>query len=49
MLYGEALENIDRRALERRLRLALGRLSDEHGRFVPEEAHAWAAARSLFH
>ncbi len=38
VLYGEALENMDRRALERRLRLALGRLSDEHGRFVPEEA-----------
>ena len=38
VLYGEALENMDRRTLERRLRLALGKLSDENGRFVPEEA-----------
>ncbi len=38
VLYGDALENMDRRTLERRLRLALGKLSDEHGRFVPEEA-----------
>lgn len=38
VLYGEALENMDRRALERRLRLALGKLSDENGRFVPEES-----------
>ncbi len=38
VLYGELLENMDRRSLERRLRLALGKLSDENGRFVPEDA-----------
>ncbi len=37
VLHAEALENMDRRAMERRLRLALGRLSDEDGRFMPEE------------
>jgi transcription-repair coupling factor (superfamily II helicase) len=38
VLYGDALENMDRRSLERRLRMALGKLSDENGRFVPEES-----------
>jgi transcription-repair coupling factor (superfamily II helicase) len=38
VLYSDALENMDRRALERRLRLALGRISEEDDRFVPEGA-----------
>jgi hypothetical protein len=29
---------MDRRALERRLRLALGRIAEEDERFIPEEA-----------
>ena len=38
VLYSDALENMDRRALERRLRLALGRIAEEDERFIPEEA-----------
>ncbi|MFO7632346.1 MAG: transcription-repair coupling factor [Caldilinea sp.] len=38
VLHSEALENIDRRTLERRLRLGLGRISEEDASFVPEDA-----------
>lgn len=38
MLYSEALENMDRKMMQRRLRLALGKISDDDGSFVPEDA-----------
>jgi transcription-repair coupling factor (superfamily II helicase) len=38
VLHSDWLENMDRRAIERRLRLALGKIAAEDGRFVPEEA-----------
>ncbi len=38
VLHSEALENVDRRTLERRLRIGLGRISEEDASFVPEEA-----------
>jgi transcription-repair coupling factor (superfamily II helicase) len=38
VLYSETLENIDRRTLERRLRIGLGRISADDASFVPEEA-----------
>ena len=38
VLYSDWLENMDRKAIERRLRLALGKISAEDGRFIPETA-----------
>jgi transcription-repair coupling factor (superfamily II helicase) len=38
VLYSEALENIDRRTLERRLRIGLGRISEDDASFIPEDA-----------
>jgi len=38
VLYSEALENMDRKMLERRLRLALGKISAEDLSFVPADA-----------
>lgn len=38
VLHSEALENIDRRTLERRLRIGLGRISEDDASFVPEDA-----------
>ena len=38
VLHSDRLENMDRKAIERRLRLALGKISAEDGRFIPEEA-----------
>jgi transcription-repair coupling factor (superfamily II helicase) len=37
VLHAEALEHMERKTIERRLRLGLGKLSDEDGRFVPED------------
>jgi transcription-repair coupling factor (superfamily II helicase) len=47
VLHTDALENMDRRALERRLRLGLGRISDDSGLFVAEEA-ARVGRRALY-
>ncbi len=47
VLHSEALENMDRRALERRLRLGLGRISDDSGLFVAEDA-ARVGRRALY-
>ncbi|MBW7883268.1 MAG: transcription-repair coupling factor [Caldilineaceae bacterium] len=38
VLRSETLENMDRKAMERRLQLALGRISEDDATFVPEEA-----------
>jgi hypothetical protein len=38
VLYSEALENLDRRTMERRLRLGLGTISADDASFVPEDA-----------
>ncbi|MFN3979785.1 MAG: TRCF domain-containing protein, partial [Caldilinea sp.] len=38
VLHSEALENIDRRTLERRLRIGLGRISEDDASFIPEDA-----------
>ena len=38
VLHSDWLENMDRKAIERRLRLALGKISAEDGRFIPETA-----------
>ena len=38
VLHSEMLENMDRRAMERRLRLGLGTISADDASFVPEEA-----------
>ena len=38
VLHSDALENMDRKAMQRRLRLGLGRISEEDNSFVPEDA-----------
>jgi transcription-repair coupling factor (superfamily II helicase) len=38
VLHSDALENMDRKAMQRRLRLGLGRISEDDNSFVPEEA-----------
>ncbi len=38
VLHSDALENMDRRTLERRLRIGLGRISEDDASFVPEDA-----------
>jgi transcription-repair coupling factor (superfamily II helicase) len=38
VLHSDTLENMDRRTLERRLRIGLGRISEDDASFVPEEA-----------
>jgi len=38
VLHSDTLENIDRRTLERRLRIGLGRISEDDASFVPEDA-----------
>ena len=38
VLHSDALENMDRKTMQRRLRLGLGRISEEDNSFVPEEA-----------
>ena len=38
VLHSDALENMDRKTMQRRLRLGLGRISEDDNSFVPEEA-----------
>ncbi|MFN8468503.1 MAG: TRCF domain-containing protein [Caldilineaceae bacterium] len=38
VLHSDALENMDRKAMQRRLRLGLGRISEDDSSFVPEDA-----------
>ena len=46
MLRSDALENMDRRALQRRLRLHLGHVDEDDGSFVPDEG-AKVARRAI--
>jgi transcription-repair coupling factor (superfamily II helicase) len=38
VLHSDTLENMDRKAMQRRLRLGLGRISEDDNSFVPEDA-----------
>jgi transcription-repair coupling factor (superfamily II helicase) len=38
VLHSDTLENMDRKAMQRRLRLGLGRISEDDSSFVPEDA-----------
>ena len=38
VLHSDVLENMDRKLMQRRLRLGLGKLSEDDNSFVPEEA-----------
>jgi transcription-repair coupling factor (superfamily II helicase) len=46
VLHADALENMDRRTLQRRLRLHLGRLNEEDGSHIPDEG-AKVARRAI--
>jgi transcription-repair coupling factor (superfamily II helicase) len=47
VLHSQALENMDRKTLERRLRLGLGKISEDTGLFLPQDA-AWVGRRSVY-
>ena len=46
VLHADALENMDRRALQRRLRLHLGHLNEDDGTYIPDEG-AKVARRAI--
>ena len=47
VLHAQALENMDRKTLERRLRLGLGKVSEDTGLFLPHDA-AWVGRRAIY-